>query len=56
MKDSKKICPFSFASSREDVEYCLTEKCQIWEPFTGMCSLAVVGFLAGREAALKEKQ
>lgn len=55
MSKEKKICPFSLASSRDDLEKCLEEKCQLWEPFKGMCTLAVQGFLAGRESALKEK-
>jgi len=41
-KDKKSFCPLSMASSRDDCEYCLKERCEWWYASDGKCSRLVV--------------
>jgi len=52
---NEKICPFCLASSREHLEYCLKEKCAIWEQFTRTCALLTQAYLLGVKTANEEK-
>jgi hypothetical protein len=50
----EKICPFSLASSREQLEYCLKGLCAIYEKSTGTCGLLTQAYLLGLKMAKEE--
>ncbi len=56
------VCPLKFNSSTLDADgaflvtacQCEREDCQLWEAFTGTCSLQTLAHLKGREVSLAE--